>query len=567
MKKKGIKRVIPWIVLGILALLLALLPVMARESAETAEASVLTTAAVSGEIKDDLAGGGMLTAEDPVKVEVPEGIEIAEFLVENGDHVEEGQAIAKVDRVTLMAALLNVQTSLEDVSDDMQAAAETTTAAAEAAYTPPKGDLGGRTFNILMRYNAIWTPKDVWAEHETGDMLNDAVYRRNLKIEDEYNVKLFAKAASSDMPDASLPPYIKSIILSGENAYDLYMFRVSDAAALACDGLFVDLLGLESLDFTQDFWQYDKLMETTIAGRLYYATGLAVNAANALNICYFNKDMAEDYKLANLYDVVNDGAFTFDYYAGESRKVARDLDGDGKMTAVDQFGVASQNGATAARMLYYASGEKIIAKDKDDIPYIRIGNDRSFAVYGKVAELLSQTDHYFQGPTDEMKAMFFGERSLFYLASMSNCEAMRVYDFNFGLLPLPKYDEEQEEYYCYLNAHNPCGTTIPVTANAGESALILQAIACYSVEEVIPTYYDICLTNKYLRDDESAAMLDIIYGSWNSELADAFPFGGLASKILSGMATGAGLSSTLDSIRATAEGEIEKTVEAFRSFE
>ena len=128
MKKKGIKRFIPWVVLGLLALLLALLPVMARESAAGAEASVLQTAAVSGEIKDDLAGGGMLTAEDPVKVEVPEGIEITEFLVENGEHVEEGQPIAKVDRVTLMEALLNIQTSLENVSDDMQAAADTATA-------------------------------------------------------------------------------------------------------------------------------------------------------------------------------------------------------------------------------------------------------------------------------------------------------------------------------------------------------------------------------------------------------------------------------------------------------
>ena len=128
MKKKGIKRFIPWVVLGLLALLLALLPVMARESAAGAEASVLQTTAISGEIKDDLAGGGMLTAEDPVKVEVPEGIEITEFLVENGEHVEEGQPIAKVDRVTLMEALLNIQTSLEDVSDDMQAAADTATA-------------------------------------------------------------------------------------------------------------------------------------------------------------------------------------------------------------------------------------------------------------------------------------------------------------------------------------------------------------------------------------------------------------------------------------------------------
>ena len=457
--------------------------------------------------------------------------------------------------------------TVQTAAAETQAASDETAAGTEPAYALPKADFGGRTFNIFMRYNAFWTPRDIWAESETGEALNDAVYQRNLKIEEEFNVDIAGKVASPDMPDSSLPPYVKSIILSGENAYDLYMFRVSDAATLARDGLFVDLMKLDSLDFTQDFWQHDKLLEATIAGRLYYAIGLGINAANALNICYFNKDMAEDYKIDSLYDVVNAGAFTLDRYAAESRKMARDLDGDGKMTALDQFGVASQEGATASRMIYYSSGEKVIAKDSDDIPYINIGNERSYGVFNKVAELLSERDHYFQGATDAMKEMFFSERSLFYVASMSNCEAMRVYEFNFGLLPLPKYDEEQEEYYCYLNSHNPCGTTIPVTANAEESALILQAIACYSVDEVIPAYYDICLTNKYLRDSESAEMLDIIYGSWNFDLVDAYSFGGLASGIFTGMATGRGLASILESSRSSAEAEIEKVVEAFRSFE
>nr|MBQ4319924.1 hypothetical protein [Clostridia bacterium] len=230
-------------------------------------------------------------------------------------------------------------------------------------------------------------------------------------------------------------------------------------------------------------------------------------------------------------------------------------------------GIASQNGATAARMVYYATGEKIIAKDENDIPYLAIGNDRSHEVYNKIQEMLAQKEHYFQGVTQEMKDMFFGERSLFFLASMQNCEAMRVYEFNFGLLPLPKYNEQQEGYNCYLNAHNPCGATIPVTANANESSMILQAIAYYSEEEVIPAYYDVNLTGKYLRDDESAKMLDIIFGSWSCDLADAYQFAGVSGKIGSAMASGAGLSSTIDSLKGAVEADIIKTVEAYASFE
>ena len=135
MKKKGIRQYIPWAILGLVALLLALLPTLAR-NAVAAKATVLTAAAEIGEIEETLAGGGTLTAEDAIDVKLPSGVEVTEFLVENGQHVEEGQALASVDRVSLMAAILSVQESLESVADDLSnasASASTTSLTARAA--------------------------------------------------------------------------------------------------------------------------------------------------------------------------------------------------------------------------------------------------------------------------------------------------------------------------------------------------------------------------------------------------------------------------------------------------
>ena len=124
-RKKGIRRAVPWIVLAVIALILGMLPQLARKAAAGTEASVLTARAETGEIENTLAGGGTLTAEKAVEVTVPSSVEITEFLVKNGDRVEEGQALARVDRVTLLGAISDVQKSLEDVAFRMLTNANT----------------------------------------------------------------------------------------------------------------------------------------------------------------------------------------------------------------------------------------------------------------------------------------------------------------------------------------------------------------------------------------------------------------------------------------------------------
>ena len=104
-KKKGIRRVLPWVVLALIALILGILPQLARKATAGTEASVLTARAETGEIENTLAGGGTLTAEKPKEVTVPSSVEITEFFVKNGDRVEQGQALARVDRVTLLGAI------------------------------------------------------------------------------------------------------------------------------------------------------------------------------------------------------------------------------------------------------------------------------------------------------------------------------------------------------------------------------------------------------------------------------------------------------------------------------
>lgn len=121
-KKSKLRKILPWVGFALLALVLAILPRLAR-SVETGEkASILTATAAMGEVENTLGGGGTLTAEDPIELEIPSAVDIQEFLVNNGDHVEAGQPLAKVDRVTMLSALSEAQDSINILTEKMQVA-------------------------------------------------------------------------------------------------------------------------------------------------------------------------------------------------------------------------------------------------------------------------------------------------------------------------------------------------------------------------------------------------------------------------------------------------------------
>ena len=118
-KKSKFRKLFPMLSLAVLALVLALLPKLARSAEIGEKAAVLTAVVKMGEVENTLGGGGTLTAEDPVEIEIPATVEIQEFLVDNGDHVEKGQPVAKVDRVTLLSAISEVQKSIDILAEKM----------------------------------------------------------------------------------------------------------------------------------------------------------------------------------------------------------------------------------------------------------------------------------------------------------------------------------------------------------------------------------------------------------------------------------------------------------------
>lgn len=121
-KKKRLKRYIAWGSLAVFAAILAVMPMLAssRQTAEGPEASILSAEAARADVDTVLLGGGTLSGEAAVEITIPASVKLTEYLVENGDLVSAGDPIARVDRVTVMTAVTQVQETMEYLAGEIE---------------------------------------------------------------------------------------------------------------------------------------------------------------------------------------------------------------------------------------------------------------------------------------------------------------------------------------------------------------------------------------------------------------------------------------------------------------
>ena len=179
-KKKRLKQYIAWISMAAVVALLAAMPLLARKEAQAdgPVASILEGTVQVGDIRTGLRGGGTLSAGNAMDVELPKGVKITEFLVNNGDSVREGDPVATVDKVSVMTAIVQVRESMEYIREEMADAKD------EKAASAVKSTAGGRI-------------KAVYAQ--AGDSVQDVMLRHGalavLSLDGLMSVELEVKTA------------------------------------------------------------------------------------------------------------------------------------------------------------------------------------------------------------------------------------------------------------------------------------------------------------------------------------------------------------------------------------
>ncbi len=472
----------------------------------------------------------------------------------------------------LLAALMLTAScsSSQDGSSDTTSSAsydsassdETTDQSILAKFTPElkkELELDGYEFNIFVRPSIDdWTIVDLVSEGETGDVLNDAVYKRNLWLEENYGFKINVGYSS-----ATGTPEIQTYILADDDSYDAYFPIGRVAAGLATQGLLYDLNELEHIDFNKDCWNKMLLDSIAFGGKQYYASGaITTNSYNAVTMMAFNKGMIDKYKLDDPYQLVKDGKWTFDKLHEMASQVADDLNGDSERTSADQFGITLQTTANTIAF-FFSSGESVTKMDSDGLPVITLESERAINVYNKLRDSVADHNVYFTGTDPENLAMFSEGRALFYLEVLNTIAKLRTYDLEFGLLPLPKWTEDQEQYIQWVNGWCLCPIVVANNnANPDRTGFMIQALAEASQDFLIAPYYTKVLEGKIASDQESADMLDIAINNFVLDNCDMYSWSGITSALVTGLKEGSEISSIIASNKSALEAAIQKTIDA-----
>lgn len=391
----------------------------------------------------------------------------------------------------------------------------------------PAGNFEGYTFKMAHWIIDGWTIlTDLDAEVLDGEVINDAVFARNRTIEEKYNTVLSAEYINH----AELINTCRKSVQAGDNAFDVYFPRTYESTQLVSFGVLLDLNKLGFVDWDKPWWDSQAAAELSIDGRLLMMeSDITLMDKGATACIYYNKNVAGKYSIESLYDLVYNNKWTLDKMAELAKSVVSDANGDGKMTDADNWGIVSYDDWTY--IILHGSGGRYASKDEDDLPVIAFNNERTIGVAEKIVEMMYDSSYFlhtnnFTTPGTTEITMLGNDQYLFYVERITKTEEMRAIESDFGILPVPKFNESQEKYGHSVSIHTSGIMTVPKTVEDTErTGFILEALAAESRYVLIPAYYDIVLKDKYSRDEESVDMLDIIFANRVYDLGEFYQFG------------------------------------------
>ena len=434
----------------------------------------------------------------------------------------------------LIAALLLAGCGGTSETPDDTAAADTQTAAPSAgdelenraAVDDGLGnpDLGGYEFRIIADTNASgvnWRYVD--ADEATGDVVMDAVYKRNTDIEQRFNCTITLVHTAEA---GQLRGWAQTAVTAGDDAFDLYHSHVIQAGNAAAEKLFINWYDMPKVDLTKPWWSQTITETLSYKNQLYLAVGDSALSSIGQTWCtFYNSSLGADYGMGSYFDTVNEGKWTFDFMVSLAKDAYKDLNGNGEKDNEDQYGYLTQHQSSINAFLW-AFDNPILMKDGDEMEFV-YNTEKLADIIEKLVTAFRHGDAGIRtdvtyvspknGSTHNYNVDMFSESKAVFTHGVisQSLDYFRDMEDDYSILPYPKWDEAQKEYHTMSDGSHAV-EAVPVTVPLDKRetvGIIIEALNAESWKHVVPAYYDTALKFKGTRDDESIAMLDMIVNS------------------------------------------------------
>lgn len=363
-------------------------------------------------------------------------------------------------------------------------------------------------------------------EAMSGNIRSNAAFTRNLAVEDKYNVEV--ESLRCEDPGDEL----KSYYMSGDICFDAIYGWANRLGAQISQNYFYDFYDVENINLEAEYWNPSSIDDLTIAGRLFLCTNdISYERIAWGSLLFFNKQILQEYNLTSPHDHVDAGTWTTDELLNMIKAVHEEVDGDNKFTKNDRYGglLISEGDLLSGAGMFYTD------KNEDGTYSLAMGSEKTINFMEKIKEVLKDTNYVMTWDAimkdgDDMsgynnqwwysRSFFSGGHSLFMSGSAGLTEELRDMKDPYGVVPCPKYNSDQKEYYANVD---PCASLFAIPfdpRNIEMTGIILEYMAYKSNEIYIPAYYETTIKTQRMQDEKDQEMLDIVKDSTRFEWTD-----------------------------------------------
>ncbi len=361
-----------------------------------------------------------------------------------------------------------------------------------------EADFGGASYVIAGLSNRTTTA--VTSNELNGEVINDAQYNSARTVESRFNVEISYEDMATD--DGGMATAIRNIVSGGEEKYAVTFSQDTNAITLATSGHFHNLRSIPEFNFDQPWW-IASTDTIAVGNKAYVASSyLSYYCLYYMRMFVINKGMAADLGLEIPYQKVYEGNWYLDDVIAMAKEATTDLDGDGKMTGSDRYGLSYEVFYTLQNSL----GVPVISKDADNMPFIDFDVERAALYLEKMEDL---TDNYGFYETGYGATMFSNGLSLMCYCNLREvCNVIRDTELDYGFLPAPKLDELQPDYMTvatdvYWGIPISCVSALPMIGT------VTEALSCQHFNFVRPAFFETTMKTKLSGTVDDTNMLDL----------------------------------------------------------
>ena len=418
----------------------------------------------------------------------------------------------------------------------------------EIDFSLPDTDWGGEECLVLGHQpgNNNDTPQfenlEIWREGASDDVVGQAVWERNIILQTKFNFEVKQKLV------ASVKAEMANVMGSGQDLYDICIYRPFDAANHAEEEYLIDLTTVDYIDLEHESWDQDATAQLSVGNSVYFTVSdFLIQDKDRTEVLFYNREMSKQAGKGYLEELVKSGDWTVETFGALVKEFTKDGNGNQKLGDYNASGTGDYFGLglpsyDSFAVFAFGAGIKLSELDDDGNIVIVNAQEKSGTICGELGKFLfDKTQSLYVNditPVD-YKAhcqLFSWGRMMFCSDVLSSLDRIHegepmgaMIDFEYSFLPHPKYEAGMNTWY----TSTPSGTTgavvaIPTTvANPAQSGFFLEALSEASTSTSLFAFYEQKCKIQNSQDELASEMLDIIFDSVRYDIAAMYDMGKL----------------------------------------